>query len=98
MNDDELNRRELTGDQALRFAREAGMEEASRQSLFYAGVGDLIRFARLVREGWTPPRAAGVAATHAYQATRHPNGYWCPNCIGPASAAGVEASSGGRQP
>lgn len=34
-------------------------------------------------------RNAGVAATHAYHATRHPNGYWCPNCIGPASAAGV---------
>ena len=48
MNDDELNRRELTGDDALRFAREAG--------LFYACVGDLIRFARLVLAGWEPSR------------------------------------------
>lgn len=47
------NERELTGDDALRFARECRMEEATR-GLFYASVGDFIRFARLVRAGWTP--------------------------------------------
>lgn len=55
-DDRNLNERELTGDDALRFAREAGMEEASRGNLFYACVGDLIRFARLVRAGWEPSR------------------------------------------
>jgi hypothetical protein len=62
MNDDELNRRELTGDDALRFARESGMERASfKGGLFLAGVGDLIRFARLVRAGWAPPKAGVMA-------------------------------------
>lgn len=45
------------------------------------------------RDGWnrcywmavTP----GVAPTHAYHASRHPNGYWCPQCVGPTSVAGV---------
>lgn len=59
MSDDELNRRELTGDDALHFARECRMEEAT-PGLFYAGVGDLIRFARLVRAGWSPTPAAST--------------------------------------
>lgn len=64
MDDAELNRRELTGDDALRFARESGMERASEtRGLFLCGVGDLIRFARLVRAGWTPPD--GVAPCQA---------------------------------
>lgn len=54
MNDIELNRRELTGDEALRFARESGMEWQDGHPWFQAGVGDLIRFARLVRAGWIP--------------------------------------------
>lgn len=62
MTDDELNRRELTGDDALRLARESGMEEASRCGVFYAGVGDLIRFARLVRAGWSPDRVPSTFA------------------------------------
>lgn len=66
-DDRNLNERELTGNDALRFAREAGMEEASAGNLFYAGVGDLIRFARLVRHGWTPPRP-DVATPGAYEA------------------------------
>lgn len=53
------NERELTGGDALRFARECRMEEATR-GLFYVGVGDLIRFARLLRAGWRP---AGVDGT-----------------------------------
>lgn len=66
MNDIELNRRELTGDDALRFARESGMERASEtRGLFLCGVGDLIRFARLVRQGWTPPSTAGVGGRDA---------------------------------
>lgn len=65
MDDTELNRRELTGNDALRFAREVGMEEASRGGLFYAGVGDLIRFARLVRAGWKPPASGGRVVGHA---------------------------------
>lgn len=53
------NERELTGDDALRFARAAGMERASEtRGLFLCGVGDLIRFARLVRAGWKPDRTA----------------------------------------
>jgi hypothetical protein len=64
MNDDELNQRELTGDDALRFARFSGMEYASEtRGLFLAGVGDLIRFARLVRAGWEPKRTCGVLGT-----------------------------------
>lgn len=39
--------------------------------------------------------AAGAPTTHAYHASRHPNGYWCPQCVGPASAAGVAV--GGHQ-
>lgn len=52
------NERELTGNDALRLASESGMEKASRGNLFLADVGDLIRFARLLRAGWTPPRPA----------------------------------------
>jgi hypothetical protein len=66
MNDDELNRRELTGDDAIRFARESGMEQASfNGGLFLAGVGDLIRFARLVRAGWQPERSGAFTLAQA---------------------------------
>jgi hypothetical protein len=56
MHDTELNRRELTGNDALRFAHESGMGVHFDGKAFIAGVGDLIRFARLVRAGWTPPK------------------------------------------
>jgi hypothetical protein len=56
-DDRDLNERELTGDDALRFARESGMLRMVGSPGFTAGVGDLIRFARLVRAGWTPPRS-----------------------------------------
>ncbi|HEY0662219.1 MAG TPA: hypothetical protein VGD21_12970 [Lysobacter sp.] len=59
-DDRNLNERELTGDDALRFARESGMEGIPGRASFIAGVGDLIRFARLVRAGWTPPRGVRV--------------------------------------
>lgn len=66
MSDTELNRRELTGDDALRFARESGMERASEtRGLFICSVGDLIRFARLVRAGWAPPSTTGVKVSHS---------------------------------
>lgn len=66
MNDIELNRRELTGDDALRLARESGMEPRfAGGAAFLAGVGDLIRFARLVRAGWTPPSTNGVDSSPA---------------------------------
>jgi hypothetical protein len=59
MSDDyELNRRELTGNDALRFAHESGMGVHFDGKAFIAGVGDLIRFARLVRQGWEPARPA----------------------------------------
>jgi hypothetical protein len=74
MNDIELNLRELTGDDALRFARECRMKEAT-PGLFYAGVGDLIRFARLVRAGWTPP-ARGVLATVTKHGVTMPAAVW----------------------
>ena len=40
---------------------------------------------------------APVPTTHAYHANRHPNGYWCPQCVGPASAAGVLGTSNDPQ-
>lgn len=52
------NERELTGNDALRLASESGMEKASRGNLWLTDVGDLIRFARLVRAGWKPERPA----------------------------------------
>jgi hypothetical protein len=108
MNDDELNRRELTGDDALRLARESGMEEASRGSLFYAGVGDLIRFARLVRAGWRPQQAdASIMLTqHRTWRTSGPGGACVRVCeisdaecsrgcnVGPCVRAGSTAASG----
>lgn len=87
MDDAELNRRELTGDDALSFAREAGMEEASRGGLFYAGVGDLIRFARLVRAGWTPPPACPECVGSGMRNLVHD----CEACAG-TGRAGVKAS------
>jgi hypothetical protein len=77
------NDRELTGDDALRLARECCMEEAT-PGLFYAGVGDLIRFARLVRAGWVRPewRAMVYAprdGTELELLLRHPNWQYAKN-------------------
>jgi hypothetical protein len=44
------------------------------------------------QEATAQRRAAPPGSTHPYDASRHPNGYWCPDCVGPASAAGVEGT------
>jgi hypothetical protein len=80
---------ELTGDDAIVFARESGMEEASSRNIFYAGVDDLIRFARLAR---------GSAATVDAPCHKYGSNPGCKcgvRCARDEAAAGVAAAAQG---
>lgn len=60
------NARELTGDDAIGLAHESGMSPMQSRVSFIAGVGDLIRFARLVRKGWEPSASVAIHAPREF--------------------------------